>query len=72
MLANVSDRNPVVERAKNCGIKMCKRLKKNSRARRLLPDDHRKAFANRGIVCVEYRNITDADEREIFQVCPSF
>ena len=28
MLANVSDRNPVVERAKNCGIKMCKRLKK--------------------------------------------
>ena len=42
---------------------------KNSRARRLLPDEYRKTFANKQIVCVEYQDITDADEREIFQVC---
>ena len=41
---------------------------KNSRARRLLPDEYRKTFANKQIVCVEYQDITDADEREIFQV----
>ena len=42
---------------------------KNSRPRRLLPDEYRKMFANKQIVCVEYQDITDADEREIFQVC---
>jgi hypothetical protein len=25
-------------------------------------------FANKQVVCVEYQDITDADEREIFQV----
>lgn len=44
---------------------------KGSRARRLLPDDTKKIFANKQIVCVEYQDITDADEREIFQVCHS-
>ena len=42
---------------------------KTSRARRLLPEEYRKAFANKQVVCVEYQDITDADEREIFQVC---
>ena len=42
---------------------------KNSRARRLLPDEYNKTFANKQIVCVEYQDITDADEHEIFQVC---
>ena len=42
---------------------------KTSRARRLLPEEYRKTFANKQIVCVEYQDITDADEREIFQVC---
>jgi predicted phage tail protein len=42
---------------------------KTSRPRRLLPDEYRKTFANKQIVCVEYQDITDADEREIFQVC---
>lgn len=41
---------------------------KPSRARRLLPDEYRKTFANKQIVCVEYQDITDSDEREIFQV----
>ena len=41
---------------------------KTSRARRLLPEEYRKTFANKQIVCVEYQDITDADEREIFQV----
>lgn len=42
---------------------------KTSRARRILPDEYKKKFANKQIVCVEYQDITDADEREIFQVC---
>jgi hypothetical protein len=41
---------------------------KGSRARRLLPEEYRKTFANKQVVCVEYQDITDADEREIFQV----
>jgi hypothetical protein len=43
-------------------------VEKKSRARRLLPEEYRKTFANKQIVCVEYQDITDADEREIFQV----
>jgi hypothetical protein len=42
---------------------------KTSKARRLLPEEYRKAFANKQVVCVEYQDITDADESEIFQVC---
>ena len=36
--------------------------------RRLLPEKYRRLFANKQIVCVEYQDITDSDEREIFQV----
>lgn len=35
---------------------------------KFLPEKYRKLFANKQIVCVEYQDITDADEREIFQV----
>lgn len=45
---------------------------RHSRARRLLSDEYRKTFANKQIVCVEYQDITDADEREVFQVCHPF
>ena len=45
---------------------------KNSRPRRLLPEEYRKTFANKQVVCVEYQDITDADEREIFQVRQGF
>ncbi|THU79356.1 hypothetical protein K435DRAFT_558726, partial [Dendrothele bispora CBS 962.96] len=34
---------------------------------RLLPDRYRRAFANKQIVCVEYQDLTDANERDIFQ-----
>ncbi|KAF9562387.1 hypothetical protein CPC08DRAFT_817182 [Agrocybe pediades] len=34
---------------------------------KLLPLKYQKQFANKQIVCVEYQEITDADEREIFQ-----
>ncbi|KAF8646279.1 hypothetical protein AX16_007288 [Volvariella volvacea WC 439] len=40
---------------------------KGGRAKRLLPDKYRRLFANKQIVCVEYQDITDNDEREIFQ-----
>ncbi|KAF8808804.1 hypothetical protein BYT27DRAFT_7188278 [Phlegmacium glaucopus] len=42
-------------------------VERSSRHRRLLPDEYRKTFANKQIVCVEYQDITDSDEREIFQ-----
>lgn len=35
----------------------------------LLPETYRRLFANKQIVCIEYQDITDDDEREIFQVC---
>ena len=34
-------------------------------------DEYRKMFAHKQIACVEYQDITDVDEREIFQVCLS-
>lgn len=40
---------------------------KPSRARKRLPEGYRRLFANKQIVCVEH-DITDSDEREIFQV----
>ncbi|KAF8970915.1 hypothetical protein BDZ97DRAFT_1789327 [Flammula alnicola] len=40
---------------------------KGSKSRRPLPEKYRRLFANKQIVCVEYQDITDADEREIFQ-----
>ncbi|KAF9475571.1 hypothetical protein BDN70DRAFT_813905, partial [Pholiota conissans] len=41
--------------------------KGTSKKRRLLPEKYRRLFANKQIVCVEYQDITDSDEREIFQ-----
>ncbi|KAG6813438.1 hypothetical protein H0H92_011135 [Tricholoma furcatifolium] len=35
--------------------------------RKLLPAKYRKLFANKQIVCVEYSDVGDSDEREIFQ-----
>lgn len=43
-------------------------LSGRNRARKLLPEKYRRLFANKQIVCVEYQDITDSDEREIFQV----
>ncbi|KAM6499060.1 hypothetical protein JOM56_004568 [Amanita muscaria] len=39
----------------------------SKRPKRLLPEKYRRLFANKQIVCVEYHDITDQDEREIFQ-----
>ncbi|THU97548.1 hypothetical protein K435DRAFT_60783 [Dendrothele bispora CBS 962.96] len=41
----------------------------NARARtpRLLPEKYRRSFANKQIVCVEYQELTDENERDIFQ-----
>ncbi|KAF7305055.1 hypothetical protein MKEN_01220500 [Mycena kentingensis (nom. inval.)] len=36
-------------------------------AKKILPEKFRKLFANKQIVCVEYGDLTDKDEREIFQ-----
>jgi hypothetical protein len=36
--------------------------------KKLLPEKYRRLFANKQIVCIEYQDITDDDEREIFQV----
>ncbi|KIK68384.1 hypothetical protein GYMLUDRAFT_237447 [Collybiopsis luxurians FD-317 M1] len=35
--------------------------------RRLLPEKYRTMFANKQVVCVEYSDLTDGDERDIFQ-----
>ncbi|RDB19010.1 hypothetical protein Hypma_014369 [Hypsizygus marmoreus] len=40
---------------------------RSSRPKKLLPEKYRRLFANKQIVCVEYHEITDSDEREIFQ-----
>ncbi|KAF9003044.1 hypothetical protein BDQ17DRAFT_1242532 [Cyathus striatus] len=39
----------------------------SARAKKVLPEKYRRLFANKQIVCVEYQDITDGDEREIFQ-----
>jgi len=36
--------------------------------RQLMPDKYRKVFCNKQIVCVEYHEISEEDEREVFQV----
>lgn len=36
--------------------------------KKILPEKYRRLFANKQIVCIEYQDITDDDEREIFQV----
>ncbi|KAF8873895.1 hypothetical protein BD779DRAFT_1679003 [Infundibulicybe gibba] len=41
--------------------------RKPSRARKLLSGKRRQMFANKQIICIEYRGITDSDERDIFQ-----
>lgn len=33
-----------------------------------LPDRYRRLFANKQVVCIEYQDLPDSDEREIFQV----
>ncbi|KAJ7594610.1 hypothetical protein C8J56DRAFT_927181 [Mycena floridula] len=38
-----------------------------SKGRTLLPEKYRQLFANKQIVCVEYQDLTDAAERDIFQ-----
>ncbi|TFK19227.1 hypothetical protein FA15DRAFT_709187 [Coprinopsis marcescibilis] len=35
--------------------------------RKIIPDKLRRVFAGKQIVCVEYQDITENDEREIFQ-----
>lgn len=40
----------------------------SGRRRTVLPDKYRTMFANKQIVCVEYQDLTDGDERDIFQV----
>lgn len=40
--------------------------------KKLLPEKYRRAFAKKQVVCVEYRDLTDNNERDIFQVCLSF
>ncbi|KAH7910424.1 hypothetical protein BJ138DRAFT_1126889 [Hygrophoropsis aurantiaca] len=34
---------------------------------KLLPEKYRRQFANKQIVCIEYQDLLDSDEREIFQ-----
>lgn len=36
--------------------------------RKIMPEKYRKVFANKQIVCVEYHEISEEDEREVFQV----
>ncbi len=38
---------------------------------KLMPEKYRKVFANKQIVCVEFHEISEEDEREVFQVNPS-
>jgi len=47
---------------------------KNSagQSRKILPDQYKKRFANKQIVCVEYDNLDGDQEREIFQVSGKF
>ena len=33
-----------------------------------MPEKYRKVFANKQIVCVEFREIMEEDEHEVFQV----
>lgn len=40
----------------------------SKKSRKILPDKHKRLFADKQIVCVEYQDITDDNEREIFQV----
>ncbi|TFK35139.1 hypothetical protein BDQ12DRAFT_737722 [Crucibulum laeve] len=41
--------------------------KRGAKNPKLLPEKYRRLFANKQIVCVEYQDISDSDEREIFQ-----
>lgn len=36
----------------------------------ILPERYRRIFANKQIVCIEYQDLPDSEEREIFQVSP--
>ncbi|KAL0947905.1 hypothetical protein HGRIS_010540 [Hohenbuehelia grisea] len=40
---------------------------KGNKGKKILPEKYRRLFANKQIVCVEYADINDDDEREIFQ-----
>lgn len=64
--------SPVSHTGEKLWYKDVQTIGKSSRARRILPEEYKKTFANKQIVCVEYQDITDADEREIFQVRHGF
>jgi hypothetical protein len=36
--------------------------------RKMMPEKYRKVFCNKQVVCVEYHEISEEDEREVFQV----
>lgn len=42
--------------------------KGKNKVRKLVPEKYRRLFANKQIVCVEYSDLQDEDEREIFKV----
>lgn len=42
---------------------------KSAAKRKILPEKYRTMFSNKQVVCVEYSDLTDGDERDIFQVC---
>jgi hypothetical protein len=70
-LCNVSD-NSCSRTGEKWWYKDVQTVERTSKTRRLLPDKYRKEFAKKQIVCIEYKDITEADEREIFQVCLGF
>ncbi|KAJ6613692.1 hypothetical protein B0H10DRAFT_1804999 [Mycena sp. CBHHK59/15] len=40
---------------------------KTRQHKKILPEKYRRMFDNKAVVCVEYQDLADADEREIFQ-----
>jgi hypothetical protein len=40
------------------------------RKRKMIPDKYRRMFTMKQIVCVEYSDLSEEDEREIFRVSP--
>jgi hypothetical protein len=41
---------------------------KTKRSRKILPEKYRQLFKNKQVVCVEYQDLTENHERDIFQV----
>ena len=48
-------------------VKMWYKLSSSNRTGKLLPQKYRNQFASKQVVCVEYSEINDDAEREIFQ-----